>query len=167
MKKLLFTFSVFLSLLISCDSQSGITQDQIKEKIYSNNFKFVVTNYDSRKTFNAPAGTGRILSTNQPITALEDVGIIITHDKLTVNLPLDENTSRLKKTSLQLTSLDFTVARKDLENGNILLNFLLNDHTDINLIKMEVAKNKRIDASIEGPQQPPLLYVGELRMNNL
>ena len=83
-----------------------------------------------------------------------------------VNLPLDENTSTLKKSRLEFTSYDFTVARKDLDNGNILINFFLNDQKEINLIKMEVNKNNIIDASIEGPKQSPLGDLGEIRLND-
>lgn len=144
-----------------------VSSDVLKAKIYSNNFKFIVTKFDTRKSFNAPPGTGRILSSNIPINASEDIGIMVTKDKLSVNLPLDENTSKLRKSSLVFTSYDFTVARKDLENGNILLNFFLNDQKEINLIKMEINKNNDIDASVEGPTQSPLLYVGEIRLNNL
>lgn len=156
-----------LTLIIVSCSTSKISYDDLKDKIYSNNFKFIVTKFDTRKSFAAPAGTGRILSSNIPINASEDIGIMVNKDKLSVNLPLDENSSKLKKTTLVFTSYDFTVARKDLENGNILLNFFLNDQKEINLIKMEINKNNDIDASIEGPSQTPLLYVGEIRMNNL
>lgn len=150
---------------VSC-STNKLSYEDLKSKVYTNDFKFIVTKYDSRKTFSAPAGTGRILSSNLPVTATEDIGIVVNHDKLVVNLPLDENTSTLKKSTLEFTSYDFTVARKDLENGNILLNFFLNDQKEINLIKMEVNKNNVIDASIEGPKQSPLLYLGEIRLND-
>lgn len=161
---LLTLFIIFMQ--VSCASNQ-ISFDELKSKIYSNNFKFIVTKFDTRKTFSAPAGTGRILSSNLPISAGEDIGIIVNQDKLVVNLPLDENASKLKKSKLEFSSYNFTVARKDLENGNILLNFFLNDQKEINLIKMEINRNNVIDASIEGPAQNPLLYVGEIRMNNL
>ena len=159
----------FLLLLffttISCATNKQSYED-LKAKVYSNDFKFIVTKYDSRKTFSAPAGTGRILSSNLPVSASEEIGVIVNHKKLVVNLPLDENTSTLKKSRLEFTSYDFTVARKDLDNGNILINFFLNDQKEINLIKMEVNKNNIIDASIEGPKQLPLLYLGEIRLND-
>ena len=150
--------------LMSCTANK-MSYDAMKAKIYSNDFTFIVTKFDSKKTYAAPAGTGRILSTNLPVNSLEEIGVIVNKDKLVVNLPLDENLSKLKKPHLSFTSYDFTVARKDLENGNILLNFFLNDQKDINLIKMEINKNNRIDASIEGPSQSPLLYVGEIYLN--
>lgn len=154
--------SIFSLILISCKTNI-VAQEAIKAKIYSNNFKFVVTEYDSRKTVNIPAGTGRILSSNLPVGSKEDIGVSVNPDELTVNLPLDDKLSTLKKSNLKLKSQDFEVARTDMPNGNILLNFFLKDQSEINLIKMEVRKDGIIDASIEGPSQTPLLYVGELR----
>ena len=159
---LLIIVSAFLFLLINSCSSNTLSQEQIKSKIYNNDFKFIVSDFDSRKSINIPAGTGRILSSNMPVGSKEDLGVLVNHDRLIVNLPLDEKLSTLKKSSLNLKSQDFTVARTDMPNGNILLNFFLNDQAEINLIKMEVRKNGIIDASIEGPLQTPLLYVGEL-----
>lgn len=161
--RLLIIVSVFLVLSTSsCKTNSG-TQELIKAKIYNNDFKFIITEFDSRKSIIMPAGTGRILSSNMPVGSKEDLGITVNENELIVNLPLDDKLSTLKKSSLFIKSQDFTVARTDMPNGNILLNFFLKDQSEINLIKMEVSKNGVIDASIEGPSQSPLLYVGEIR----
>lgn len=165
--KNILTLLSFILVLSSCATKSSTTSDEIKAKVYSNNFKFITNNYDTRSTYTVPPGTGRILTNSQQVGAVEDIGITITPENLIVNLPLDGNTTKIKKDFLTLTSYNFDVARTELENGNILLNFFLNDQKEVNLIKMEISGNKKIDASIEGPEQKPLLYVGELRMNNL
>lgn len=160
MKKLL-VFNFLFILLFSCTSNKA-SYENLKAKVYSNKFNFILTEYDSRKTYSAPAGTGRILSSNIPVRSTELVGITLDSDKFSINLPLNDKESSINKSSIEFTSYDFTVARKDLENGNILLNYFLNDQKEITIVKMEVSKNGRIDCSIEGPQQKPLLYLGAL-----
>ncbi|MCD9856390.1 hypothetical protein LUD75_16830 [Epilithonimonas sp. JDS] len=160
MKKILI-LNVLLFLLGSCSSNK-VSYENIKTKIYSNNFNFLLTSQDGRKTFSTPAGTGRIMTSNMPVGAIETVGISVNKDKFSVNLPLNDKEYAGNKSSIEFVSYDFTVARKDLENGSILLNFFLNDQKDINLVKMEVSKDGRIDSSLEGPNQKPLLYLGSI-----
>ncbi len=149
-------------IMINCAS-SNFTPEQIKSKVYSNNFSFVAKEFDNNRTFSTPAGTGRIASTNIPQIPNEDIGIKVTHDKLVINLPSNDKESNTNNYSLNKVSEDFTVARKDLENGNILVNFFLKDHKDINVIKMEIDKTGKIDCSVEGPALKPLFYVGYLQ----
>lgn len=157
MKKIFATSS--LIILMACASNQ-LSQEQVKNKVYNNTFDFIVSSTDSRTTFSTPAGTGRILTSNMPTSSSQQVGISVSADRLVINLPLDDKKSN--KSAVELTSYDFTVARKDLENGNILVNYFLNDQKEINLVKMEVSKSGKIDCSLEGPDQKPLLYVGNI-----
>lgn len=162
--KNLFKLSLLILLLAvfnSC-STNKVSFEDIQKKVYSNNFSFVTVEYDKNLSFSAPAGTGRISQTNLPMAALENVGVQVTHDKLIVNLPATDQEVTVNKSSLKKVSQDFTVARSNLENGNILLNFFLKDNSELNLIKMEIDKEGKIDCSIEGPKQKPLLYTGRL-----
>lgn len=162
--KNLFKLSFFVLLLAvgnSCNTNK-VTFQEVQKKIYSNNFSFVTVEYDKNLSFSAPSGTGRISQTNLPMSTLESVGVQVTHDKLTINLPATDQEVKVNKSSLKHISKDFTVARSNLENGNILLNFFLNDNNELNLIKMEIDKEGKIDCSIEGPKQKPLLYTGRL-----
>ena len=56
--------------------------EKMKADIYNNNFSFVAINYENRTSYSAPAGTGRIISTNTPPQTEGVVGIIVSHDKL-------------------------------------------------------------------------------------
>ena len=162
MKKIGIYSVLIYCLLLSCASSSS-NFEKIKSKIYTNNFSFIVNNYEARKTFSVPSGTGRILTNSTPVTASDENGIIVHPDRLVINLPsVDPKGKLIDGKPITLTSENYTVARKDLENGNILLNFFINDNSDINLIKMEVGKGGSVDASVEGPRQNPLLYVGKI-----
>ena len=151
-----------ISFIIQSCGTSKIDFSQIQNKVFQNDFTFVAQHFDNRKTYSAPSGTGRIMSTSVAVTSSEVIGVIVHPDKLTVNLPVNEKEVDINKSSLEFISYDFTVARSTLENGNILLNFFLNDVKDISIIKMEVQKNGRIDCSVEGPQLKPLLYTGNI-----
>ncbi|MHA6697027.1 DUF4251 domain-containing protein [Chryseobacterium sp. A301] len=166
MKKILFNTCMIalLATLISCSSKK-VSFENIQQMVYSNNFNFIAKDYTSRTTYSAPAGTGRIVSTTIQDGTSDKIGVQVNHDELRINLPINDKESKLDKTSLVALSQDFTVARKTLDNGNILLNFFLNDQTDINLVKMEVDKSGKIDCSIEGPNQKPLLFVGTIEKN--
>lgn len=149
-------------MMSSCVA-SNISPEQVKAKIYSNNFSFVAKEFDNNTTYSTPAGTGRIASTNIPQVPDEQIGIQVSHDKLVINLPATDNGTKTNNYAVNKTSQDFTVARKDLENGSILVNFFLNDTKDINLVKMEIEKDGKIDCSVEGPNLKPLLYTGYLK----
>lgn len=142
MKKLVI-LNFILFVLASCASNQ-VSYEKLKTKVYNNKFDFLVSGYDGRTTFSTPAGTGRILTSNVPTSSLEHVGISVTNDKFIINLPLNEKESRGNRSSIELTSLDFTVARTDQDNGSILLNYFLNDQKDINLVKMEVSKMEKL-----------------------
>lgn len=154
---------VVMMIFNSCTASSA-SSEKVQAKVYSNNFTFVAKEFENRLTFSAPAGTGRIAQTNTPANPDESIGIQVTHDKLTINLPSSDQETLVNKYSLNTISEDFTVVRKDLKNGSILVNFFLKDNKDINLIKMEVEKSGKIDCSVEGPTQKPLLYTGYLQM---
>lgn len=158
--KLLFIFNIVLALL-SCNS-SKLSFDDIQNKVYNNDFKFVVNNFENRKTFSVPTGTGRILSSNTPIHSDQLIGIVVNHNQLTINLPVDNKDVELNMTSIKVISQDFTVARRSLDNGNLLLNFFLNDQKEFNLVKMEIKKNGIIDCTVEGDKIKPLFYTGNL-----
>lgn len=147
---------------LSCSS-NALTFDQVKAKVYSNNFSFVAKDFENNVTYTTPAGTGRILASNTQSVPDEQIGITVSHDKLFLNLPSNDKDSDRNKYSLSKTSENFTVARKDLDNGNILVNFFLKDNKEINLVKMEIDKDGKIDCSVEGPSLKPLYYVGYLR----
>ncbi len=166
MKNVINKILVFglLAILFSCSS-SKVSFAEIQSKVYANDFNFVAKNFETRKSYVAPAGTGRILSSNINVSTDEKIGVQVNHDQLVINLPLDSKESELNMTTLDVISKDFTVARKDLDNGNILVNFFLNDQKDINIIKMEIDQKGKIDCSIEGPKQKALFYVGTLEMN--
>ncbi|WP_332018388.1 hypothetical protein [Kaistella sp.] len=154
-------FGIIILILASCSS-SKISFEEIQKKVYSNNFNFIAKNLENNSSFSVPVGTGRINQTNLPTQPDGSIGIQVTHDRLVINLPSNDQEMTVNKYSLNTISQDFTVARKDLENGNILINFFLNDKKDINLIKMEIDKSGKIDCSVEGPTQKPLLYTGYL-----
>lgn len=160
MKKLYIYFLIFL-VSLSCSSNK-YSADTIREKIFSNNFTFLAKNFDSNTTFSTPAGTGRIASTTLSRNSSENVGIIVTEDKLSINLPANDNESKLNLTSVNKISEDFTVVKKILNNGSILVNLFVNDNDDINLIKMEIEENGKIDCSVEGPNLKPIFFVGYL-----
>lgn len=166
MRKYLFNTSLFvlLATFMSCGS-SNMSFENIQQMVYSNNFNFVAKDFTSRTTYSAPAGTGRIASTTIQDGTYEKIGVQVNHDQLRINLPINDKESKLDKTSLVAISQDFTAARKTLENGNILVNYFLNDQKDINLVKMEIDKSGKIDCSIEGPNQKPLLFVGTIERN--
>ena len=149
-------------MMMSCSS-SRLSPDQVKAKVYSNNFSFVAKEFDNNITYSAPVGTGRIASTNIPQVPDEEIGIKVTHDRLVINLPSNDNETKTNNYSLNKVSENFTVARKDLANGNILVNFFLKDHKDIKVVKMEIAKDGKIDCSVEGPNLKALYYVGYLK----
>lgn len=160
-----FHYSILLVavLLVSACTTNRMSQDQIQAKIFSNNFTFVAKNFENRLSFSAPAGTGRIAQTNIPVNSDENIGIQVTHDKLIINLPSTDHENSISKFSLRVNSEDFTAARKALPDGSILVNYILEDNTNINLIKMEVDKEGKIDCSVEGPAQKPLLFTGYLK----
>ncbi len=164
MKNYLKVLSVGLLALVafSCSS-NALTSDQVKAKVYSNNFSFVTKDFENNVKYSTPEGTGRILASNTQSVPDEQIGITVSHDKLYLNLPSNDKEVNINKYSLNKTSEDFTVARKDLDNGSILVNFFLKDNKEINLVKMEIDKDGKIDCSVEGPTQKPLLYVGYLR----
>lgn len=164
MKKYLKIVSMCIVALaaVSCASNT-MSFDQVKAKVYSNNFSFVAKDFENNMKFNAPEGTGRILSSNIPSVPDEQIGITVTHDKMMINLPSNDKETVNNTYTLNKTSENFTVARKDLPNGNILVNFFLKDHKELNLVKMEIDKDGKIDCSVEGPKQKPLYYVGYLR----
>lgn len=165
MKKINLTGWLISMMLITitCTS-SKVSFEQIQNKIFSNNFTFVAKNFENNTSYTVPAGTGRMTQTSLPAQPDETIGIQVTHDKLIINLPSTDQETTINKYSLNTTSEDFTVARKDLDNGSILINFFLNDVKDVSIIKMEVEKNGKIDCSVEGPNQKPLLYTGYLKM---
>ncbi|UJF28631.1 DUF4251 domain-containing protein [Kaistella sp. 97-N-M2] len=158
----LLSVIVVAILMTSCVS-SKLSPDEVKAKVYSNNFSFVAKEYDNNTSYSAPLGTGRIASTNIPQVPDEAIGIQVTHDKLVINLPSNDNETKTNNYSLNKVSEDFTVARKELSNGNILVNFFLNDHKDIKVVKMEIGKDGKIDCSVEGSNLQPLYYVGYLQ----
>lgn len=164
MKKIELTAWVISTLLIISCSSNKILFEEIQNKIYSNNFTFIAKDFENNVSFSIPAGTGLMTQTNLPTQPGENIGIEVSHDKLVINLPSTDQETTINKYSLNTISQDFTVARKDLENGNILVNFFLNDNKEINLIKMEIEKSGKIDCSVEGPNQKPLLYTGYLKM---
>lgn len=153
-----------LAIFMSCGS-SSMSFENIQQMVYSNNFNFVAKDFTNRTTYSAPAGTGRIASTTIQDGTSDKIGVQVNHDQLRINLPINDKESKLDKTSLVAISQDFTAARKTLENGNILVNYFLNDQKDINLVKMEIDKSGKIDCSIEGPNQKPLLFVGTIERN--
>lgn len=159
---LFFSLSIFTLLICFSCTTNSINWENTKTKIYSNNFKFIAKDFESRTTYSAPSGTGRIVSSTVGVGSSELIGVSVNKDRLVINLPLNDKESKINKSSLETVSENFTVARKDLDNGNILVNFFLNDQKDINLIKMEVDKKGKVDCSIEGPKQKPLFYVGTL-----
>lgn len=164
MKKYLKVLSISLLALFTFSCMSNtLTSDQVKAKVYSNNFSFVAKDFENNLRVNVPEGTGRILSTNTPTISDETIGITVSHDKLKINLPSNDQETVNNTYSLNKTSENFTVSRRDLENGNILVNFFLKDHKELNLVKMEIDKDGKIDCSVEGPNQKPLFYVGYLR----
>jgi hypothetical protein len=140
-----------------------MTPEQVKAKVYSNNFTFIVKNFDNQLSFSAPAGTGRIAQTNTPVNPDEAIGIQVSPDKFKINLPSTDQENTVSKFSLQITSNDFTAARKDLSDGSVLVNFFIHDNQNINLVKMEISKDGKVDCSLEGPTQKPLLFTGYLK----
>lgn len=165
MKNIVKYTLIIVSLLYfnSCAS-SKVSFEEIQNKVYSNNFSFVAVEYEVNPSFSAPTGTGRIAQTNLRVSPNENIGIKVSKDRLTINLPSTDQETTVNKTSLKGISEDFTVARSAMDNGNILLNFFLKDNKDLNIIKMEIDKEGKIDCSIEGPKQKPLLYTGKLVM---
>ncbi|OWK74720.1 hypothetical protein CBW16_04795 [Flavobacteriaceae bacterium JJC] len=155
--------AILIAIMMTSCVSSNVSPEQVKAKIYSNNFSFVANEFDNNITYSAPVGTGRIASTNIPQVPDEQIGIQVTHDKLVLNLPANDNGSKTNNYAVNKISQDFTVVRKDLDNDNILVNFFLNDTKDINLIKMEIEKDGKINCSVEGPNLKPLLYSGYLK----
>lgn len=162
MKKNILHFLTILLISVSCGS-SKVSFEEIKNKVYSNNFTFIAKDFENNISYTVPAGTGRMTQTNLPSQPNETIGIQVSHDRLILNLPSTDQETTINKYSLNTTSENFTVARKDLDNGNILVNFFLNDNKDISIIKMEIDKTGTIDCSVEGPNQKPLLYTGYLK----
>ena len=162
MRKICYFLFVSVFAILSCGSSTN-NFEQIQKKVYSNTFQFVTIPFENKKSYSAPAGTGRILTTNTPSQNEEVVGIQVSTDRLIINLPASSTEATVNKYSVNVTSENFTVARKELEGGNILVNYFLNDRKDINLVKMVIQKNGQIDCSVEGPQQKPLLYTGYLK----
>jgi hypothetical protein len=87
----------------------------------------------------------------------------VSPDKFKINLPSTDQENTVSKFSLQITSNDFTAARKDLSDGSVLVNFFIHDNQNINLVKMEISKDGKVDCSLEGPTQKPLLFTGYLK----
>lgn len=164
MKNILSVLYIAMTFaLLSCNS-SKVSFEQVQAKVYSNDFTFVAIPFENKRSYSAPAGTGRIISSNTPSQTDGNVGVKVTHDRLLINLPSTDQEATINKYSVNTVSENFTVARKILDNGNILVNFFLKDQKNINIIKMEIDKVGHIDCSVEGPNLKPVLYDGYLKI---